>query len=173
MSHQFLQYSKVCPFYMYIYPLFLKILFPYRASLQIRRQRICLQCRRPGFDPWVRKIPWRREWQPAPVFLPGESHGQRSLAGYSPWCRKESDMAERLMLLYKPSQNTEKSSLCYTVGSLSYLLYVWWCVFVNPILPVCQTKKDKHHMISLICGIIKNGTTDLIYKVEIESQMQK
>ena len=39
----------------------------------------------PGFNPWVRKIPWRRKWQPTPVFLPGESHGQRSLAGYSPW----------------------------------------------------------------------------------------
>ena len=36
------------------------------------------------FDPWVVKIPWRRAWQPTPVFLPGESHGQRSLAGYSP-----------------------------------------------------------------------------------------
>jgi len=38
----------------------------------------------PGFDPWVRKIPWRREWKPTPVFLPGECHGQRSLAAYSP-----------------------------------------------------------------------------------------
>ena len=38
--------------------------------------------------PWVRKIPWRRDWQPTPVFLPRESHGQRSLVGYSPWgCR--------------------------------------------------------------------------------------
>ena len=45
---------------------------------------IWLQCRRPGFNPWVRKIPWRRKWQPIPVFLPGEFHGQRSLAGYSP-----------------------------------------------------------------------------------------
>ena len=49
------------------------------------------QCRRHGFDPWVRKIPWRRKWQPTPAFLPGESHGQRSLAGYSPWGPKESD----------------------------------------------------------------------------------
>jgi len=57
-----------------------------------------LQCRRGGFDPWVRKIPWRREWQLIPVFLPGESHGQRSLAGYSPWGRKELDMAEQLTL---------------------------------------------------------------------------
>ena len=40
---------------------------------------------RPGFDPWVGKIPWRGKWQPTPLFLPGESHGQRSLAGYSPW----------------------------------------------------------------------------------------
>ena len=44
-------------------------------------------------DPWVRKPPWRRAWQPPPVFLP---HGQRSLVGYSPWGRKESDMTERL-----------------------------------------------------------------------------
>ena len=41
--------------------------------------------RRWGFDPWLGKIPWRRKWQPTPVFLPGESHGQRSLMGYSPW----------------------------------------------------------------------------------------
>ena len=44
------------------------------------------------FDPWVWKIPWRRKWQPTPVLLPGKSHGQRSLVGYSPWGRKESDM---------------------------------------------------------------------------------
>ena len=40
--------------------------------------------KRLGFDPWVGKIPWRRKWQPTPVVLPGESHGQRSLVGYSP-----------------------------------------------------------------------------------------
>ena len=42
------------------------------------------RCKRPGLDPWVGKIRWRSEWQPSPVFLPGESRGQRSLAGYSP-----------------------------------------------------------------------------------------
>ena len=47
------------------------------------KQSTC-QCRRLGFDPWVRKIPWRRKLQPISV-LPGESHGQRSLVGYSPW----------------------------------------------------------------------------------------
>ena len=45
---------------------------------------------------WVRKIPWRRKWQPTPVFLPGESHGQRSLVGYSLWGLKESDTTEQL-----------------------------------------------------------------------------
>ena len=46
------------------------------------------------FNPWVRKIPWRRSWQPTPVFLPGESREQRGLVGYSPWGHKEMDMTE-------------------------------------------------------------------------------
>ena len=46
------------------------------------------KCWRHGFDPWVRKIPWRRKWQHIPVFLPGKSHGKRSLVGYSPWGHK-------------------------------------------------------------------------------------
>ena len=50
--------------------------------------------KRCGFDPWVGKIPWKKAWQPIPVFLPGESHGQRSLAGYSPWGPKESVTTE-------------------------------------------------------------------------------
>ena len=52
--------------------------------------------RRPGLDPWVRKIPWRRKWQPGPVLSPGEYHGQRSLAGYSLGGRKELDATEWL-----------------------------------------------------------------------------
>ena len=55
--------------------------------------RICLQCGRPGFDPWVRKISWRRERLPTPVFWPGEFHGL-----YSQWGRKESDTTEWLSL---------------------------------------------------------------------------
>ena len=62
----------------------------------LRWYSVCLQCGRPGFNPWVGKIPWRREWQPSPVLLPGKSHGQRSLVGYSPWGRKESDATDRL-----------------------------------------------------------------------------
>ena len=64
--------------------------------LWLRGWRLCLQCRRPEFDPWVRKIPWRRKWHPTPVFLPGKSHEWRSLAGYSPQGRKESVTSEWL-----------------------------------------------------------------------------
>ena len=67
--------------------------FPGGAS---GKEPVC-QCRRwksRGFHPWVGEMPWRRAWQPTPVFLHGESHGQRSLVGYSPWGCKESDMAE-------------------------------------------------------------------------------
>ena len=60
----------------------------------LRQKSVCLQCRRPGFDPWVGKIPWRRKWQPTPVLSPGKFHGLRSLVGYSPWGRKESDTTE-------------------------------------------------------------------------------
>jgi len=56
--------------------------------------RVCLQYGRLRFDPWVRKISWIRKWLPTPVFLPGKSHGWRSLAGYSPWGCKESDTTE-------------------------------------------------------------------------------
>ena len=57
------------------------------------------QCRghkRGSSNPWLRKMPWRRKWQPTPVFLPGESHGRRSLVGYHPWGHKELDTSEAL-----------------------------------------------------------------------------
>ena len=62
----------------------------------LRCWRIHLQFRRPWFDLWDREIPWRRKWQPTVLFLPGKSHGQRNLAGYSPWGCKESDITEWL-----------------------------------------------------------------------------
>ena len=69
-----------------------------RASQVTQWERIFLpmqETKRCGFDPWVRKIPWRRKWQPTLVFLPGKPHGQRGLQGYSPWGHKESDMTEQ------------------------------------------------------------------------------
>ena len=59
------------------------------ASLEAQWLGIHRQCRSCRFSYWVGKISWRREWQPTPVFLPGKFHGQRSLAGYSPWGCKE------------------------------------------------------------------------------------
>ena len=52
------------------------------------------QCRRHRFDPGIGQIPWKRKWQPTPVFLPGKFHGQKSLVGYRPWGLRESDMTE-------------------------------------------------------------------------------
>ena len=70
---------------------------------------MCLPRRRPGFHPWVRQIPCGRKWLPTPVFLPGEAHGQRSLAGYGPWGRTQlSDSALSISesLCYTPDTNT-------------------------------------------------------------------
>ena len=61
--------------------------FPHGTSGKEHACR-CRRYKRCGSNPWMGKIPWRRAWQPTPVFLPGESHGQRSLAGYSPWGRR-------------------------------------------------------------------------------------
>jgi len=67
------------------------------------------QCRRYGFDPWVGKILWRRQWQLTPVFLLGKFHGQRSLVGYSPRGHKDSDMAEYTHMHSHPYMTTGKT----------------------------------------------------------------
>ena len=77
------QGTRRCHFYLPEAPAFINPL----------QSGICLQWGRPRFNLWSRKIPWRREWQPTAVFLPGESHGQRSLPG-NPWDHKASDMTE-------------------------------------------------------------------------------
>ena len=59
-------------------------------TCQCRRHKRC------RFDSWAGTIPWRRAWQPTPVFLPGKSQGKRSFAGYSPWSHKKLDMTEQL-----------------------------------------------------------------------------
>ena len=66
------------------------------ASLVAQMVKVCLQCRWPRFNPWVRKIPWRKKWQHTPVFLPVEFHGWRSQVSYSPWDHKELDTTEWL-----------------------------------------------------------------------------
>ena len=75
--------------------------------------RVCWQCGRPGFDPWVGKIPQRRKWQPTPVLLPGKSHGQRSLVD-SPWGHKEPDT--NFMFTFKQQQ------LIISYNSINWLI---------------------------------------------------
>ena len=77
------------------------------------------QCRRPKFNSWVGNIPWRRKWQPIPVFFPGKSHGQRSLVGYSPWGHKELDTTEQL--------NNKNNNKFYILGHSRVILPLLKC----------------------------------------------
>jgi len=69
----------------------------------------CRRNRRRGFNPWDGNMPWKREWQPTPVFLPEKSHGQRSLVDYSPRGHKELDMTEQLN---NPDHSTYQWNIC-------------------------------------------------------------
>ena len=81
---------------------------------------------RRGFNPWMGKIPWRRKWQPTPVFLPGKSHRQRSLAGYSQWGCKESDitMHTRINILFVSTRQYRLQ----TIGTTQLLLQLAQCL---------------------------------------------
>ena len=92
--------------------------FSSKESAWKKKKRICLKCRRPRFDPWVRKIPWWRAWQPTLVLLPRDSHGQRSLAGYGPLGFAESDTTE----VSKQQQQVTSHLLCWPLLQC----YPWW-----------------------------------------------
>ena len=103
--------------------------------------KICLQSRRPRFNPWVGKIPWRRERQPTPVFLPGESHGQRSPVGYGSWSHKELDVTEatghNTNTLYHHPRNPVQES-CQRWGQDRHSLALRLLVGSQaPLLPCC------------------------------------
>ena len=96
----------------------------------VRHQPANAGSRRCGFAPWVGKVHWRRAWQPTPGFLPGESHGQRSLVGYSPWGRKESDTTAHMraatktqLRLFHKDKNTENN-----LNDLTQETKRMWCV---------------------------------------------
>ena len=103
IEHLFLSLLTICISYLrgkkkeYLNPLPLSQLgyLPFQLRWWLSGKESACQCSRHTFSPWVRKIPWRRKWQPTPVFLPGKSHGQRNLVGYSPWSRKESDIMSK------------------------------------------------------------------------------
>ena len=88
------QRSIHCPGHDHIY-VYLRSCYSWLPRWLSGEEPAC-QSRRHRFDPWVGEIPWRRKWQPTPVFLPGESHGERSLVYYSPWGWKELDATEGL-----------------------------------------------------------------------------
>ena len=83
-----------------------------RASLVAHTVK---QCRRLGFDSWLRKIPWRRQWQPTPVFLLGKSHGQRSLAGYT------------VHRVTKSDWSTEYTCTHMIIVIITVILIVYYC----------------------------------------------
>ena len=98
-------------------------------------------------DSWVRKIPWRRKWQSTPALLPGKSHGWRSLIGYTPWGRKESDTTEWLhltsslqlsnRLLFSRSGAWDSFGTTWTVAcqaslSLGFLRQEYWSELPSP-----------------------------------------
>ena len=84
------------------------------------------QCRRHAFNPWVGKIPWRRAWQPTPVFSPGEFHGWRSLADYHLWGHKGSDTTEQLITALFSSINIIQ---LWPRRDLERWLYNFWILF--------------------------------------------
>ena len=128
--------------------------FPSGAS---GKQPACQRrrCKRRGFDPWVGKIRWRRKWQPTPVFLPGESHGQRSLTGYSPEGCKESDTTEETKQAHAPPEIPIKVRL--TLPSCVHRLpksrsgWIHSIPFAVPCSRVlgCNTYPSTHHQILL------------------------
>ena len=133
------------------------------------------QCKRHRFNPWVRKIPWRRAWQPTPIFLPGEPHGHRSLAGFSPrgprvwpnWATTtSSEKACTNMSTSKPrifSITVNNRKLFYKVyrpASSLQALIISWCHLTFKILPIQHVCKDislnpfKHMCICLFIGCV-------------------
>ena len=104
--------------------------------------------------PWVQKIPWRREWQSSPEFLPGESHGQRSLVGYSPYGHKESDTTELTEHTHRDTDN--RCCPGYVSGlpfnwslslnaSTTLLITVLWYSYYLEAFPGSQCRRHKRH----------------------------
>ena len=102
-----------------------------------------LRAKETWFDPWVRKILWRRAWQPTPVVLPEESHGQRSLVGYSPWGHKESQPHGRVLVPKHSSKGFNLKSN-WTIRNL--------CLWT--ILSLCKAACTEFHV-----GIMSEGNS--------------
>ena len=135
--------------------------FDYKFSVQVK----CLPTMQ---ETWVGKIHWRRKWQLTPVFLPGKSHGQRSLVDYSPWGRKESDTTEWLHFLFSslylnffPLKEHCHIYLCTSRGGKHWRVWWYWNYYVCFIIAIIITWR-----VSVFFPTIKSwGTLLKIYKI--------
>ena len=105
-----------------------KLMYMLELNIPLQNFLILNSSKRPGFDLWIKKIPWIKEWQPTPVFLPEESHGQKSLAGYSPWDHKESNTTEQLTL----SLLTFLPAFVLLCPNSHFGLPTWWSFVLVP-----------------------------------------
>ena len=97
-----------------------------------------------GFDPWVGKIPWSRKWHPTPVFLSGKFHGQKSLAGYSPWGYKEPDTTEHHQVSATRASYRKKSTNILA-NTVKFILLIYNSVVFNIFTELCS----HHHYLIL------------------------
>ena len=111
---------------------------------RLKKKSTC-QCRRHGFDPWVGKIPWQRKWQPTPVFLPGESHGQRSLVGHRS-CKLQvhrvaKSRTQLSNLAHKQQRNTNTQNSWFIAGPWGTSVTQLWHVVA---------RRPQHPLLGLI-----------------------
>ena len=138
------------------------------------------QCRRQekwGFNPWVGKIPWRRAWKPTAVFLPGESHGQRSLESYCPLGRKELDMTEATQTLACSRFRlwifllVNNVMITFSIINLSIeQAFTFYCV-MNCARPMLSNKASA--TLYIACEHLKSASpkwAELYYKCEINTK---
>ena len=107
------------------------------------------QCRRCGFNPWVRKTPWRRKWQPTQVFLPGNSQGQRSLVGNSPWGHKR--LGHDWVIKQHPITTLcLNSTLCFALEEVLFLLPLdlYTCLSFCLKCPACPLSSPSHSCVT-------------------------
>ena len=131
-------------------------------------KELACQCRRFGFSPWVRKILWRRKWQPSPVFSPGKSHGQRSLAGYCPCGHRELDMTE-----CTSNSNIDDLQCCITfrctVKWFSYIcMYTYMyvckhiCIYIYACVHTCALTHTHTRTLFQILSILDYYTLSIV-----------
>ena len=120
------------------------------------------QCRGCGFDAWAGKIPWKRKRQPTPLFLPGKSHGQRSLVGYTPRAHQESDTTFRL------KQHTQhKTGCCHHFPGRTRPPTAWVCCAATPSSVSSPQSEAPHLPFSLVLWMSVHWISPLSYNTAI------